>query len=46
MDEPDPLQHPYEDLVDCIRGGLLMKWPDGRRPDLKVPGVKPSRLFG
>lgn len=36
VDAPEDPQHPYEDLVDALRCGLIDKWPDGRKPDLKL----------
>lgn len=32
LDHPLDPQHPDEDLVDALRGGLCHKFPDGRRP--------------
>ena len=39
VDEPEDPQHPFEDLVDSLGSGLLAHWPDGRKPDLKLPRV-------
>ncbi len=30
LDKPDDPQHPYEDLVDALRGGLRAHYPEGR----------------
>jgi hypothetical protein len=41
IDDPEDPQHPYEDLIDSLRSGLLDKFPEGRKPDpgfMKVPG--------
>jgi hypothetical protein len=40
LDRPDDPQHPYEDLVDALRGGLKAHYPNGRVPKsnlLRVP---------
>lgn len=36
VDRPEDPQHPHEDVMDALRGGLLDKFPDGRRPDVKL----------
>ena len=41
VDAPEDPQHPHEDLIDALRGGLLDRWPSGRRPD--VPTVRRVR---
>jgi hypothetical protein len=45
QDYPEDPQHPAEDLVDALRGGLKVELPDGRRVP---PALKPrplSRVF-
>jgi hypothetical protein len=32
VDIPEPEAHPYEDLMDALRGGLQDRFPSGRRP--------------
>lgn len=32
VDRPEDPQHPYEDLMDALRGGLQDKFPEGRKP--------------
>ncbi len=32
MDEPEEPQHPQENLMDALRGGLVGNFPDGRKP--------------
>jgi hypothetical protein len=32
MDYPEDPQHPHEDLVDALRGGLKLELPEGRKP--------------
>lgn len=32
MDYPQERQHPYEDMIDALRGGLKIVFPEGRRP--------------
>jgi hypothetical protein len=38
-DDPEDPQHPWEDLMDSLRGGLLERFPDGRRPQSKMARV-------
>lgn len=41
QDHPEDPQHPHEDLVDALRGGLKLLLPDGvkpRQPRFLVPG--------
>jgi hypothetical protein len=45
VDVPEDPQHPHEDLIDALRGGLMDRWPEGRKPDLKLPRAAPSRVF-
>jgi hypothetical protein len=42
MDYPEDPQHPHEDMVDALRGGLCLEFPFGRRPE---PAFK-KRSFG
>lgn len=44
LDYPADPQHPAEDLIDALRGGLSDRFPDGRRPALNLPTVPASRL--
>ena len=30
LDEPEDPQHPHEDLIDALRGGVRDRFPDGR----------------
>jgi len=32
LDEPVDPQHPYEDLIDALRGGVRDRFPEGRTP--------------
>jgi hypothetical protein len=45
LDRPDDPQHPYEDLVDALRGGLRAHYPNGRVPKSNLSHVKASRIF-
>lgn len=40
IDEPEDPQHPYEDLIDALRSGLLDKYPEGRKPQPKLSMVR------
>jgi len=39
VDRPEDPQHPYEDVMDSLRGGLVSKFPDGRRSAPKLRKV-------
>ena len=43
LDEPADPQHPYEDLVDALRGGLKAHYPNGRIPAQKPMNRVPAR---
>lgn len=45
IDEPEPEDHPHEDLVDALKGGLGDVLPDGRRPAPKLTRISPTRVF-
>jgi len=46
LDEPADPQHPYEDLVDALRGGLKAHYPNGRIPTPKpMLRVKAGKVF-
>jgi hypothetical protein len=36
IDRPEEPQHPYEELLDSLRGGLQDKYPEGRKPEPKL----------
>lgn len=36
QDKPQDPQHPAEDLIDSLRGGLVHRFPEGRKPDPKL----------
>lgn len=44
LDKPEDPQHPHEELVDSLRGGLCNKFPDGRRIK-PVANKRPGNLF-
>lgn len=44
-DLPEEPQHPHEDLMDALRGGLMFKYPSGRRPEPKLFRIHSSRIF-
>ena len=44
-DVPEDPQHPYEELMDALRGGLQDKFPEGRRPEPKLLRVPARRVF-
>jgi hypothetical protein len=45
QDHPEDPQHPAEDLVDALRGGLRNAFPDGRRPVTKVRTFSAARAM-
>ena len=45
IDRPVDPQHPYEDLIDALRGGLCDRFPEGRRPEPKLVRRPASRVF-
>lgn len=45
QDYPEDPQHPHEDLVDALRGGLAIELPEGRVPEPKLSRVKAGRVF-
>ena len=45
QDYPEDPQHPHEDLVDALRGGLRALFPEGRRRPPKLARVHASRVF-
>ena len=44
-DEPDDPQHPHEDLMDALRGGVRDRFPDGRAEQPKTNQVQAGRIF-
>ncbi len=45
QDYPEDPQHPHEDLLDALRGGLRALFPEGRRPPVNLPRVSARRIF-
>jgi len=45
QDYPEDPQHPHEDLVDALRGGLRAEFPDGLRPPSPYRRVAAQRVF-
>lgn len=45
VEKPADPQHPYEDLIDALRGACYDKFPEGRKPALNLPRVKMGRVF-
>jgi hypothetical protein len=44
-DVPEDPQHPHEDLIDPLCGGLLAEFPDGRAPEPNLNRVHARRVF-
>jgi hypothetical protein len=45
MDYPADPQHPHEDLVDALRGGLSLLLPEGRAPHQGFLRTRAGRVF-
>lgn len=45
QDYPEDPQHPHEDLMDALRGGLSLAVPEGRRPQPRVRRERAGRVF-
>jgi hypothetical protein len=45
IDRPEDPQHPYEDLLDSLRGGLQDKYPEGRKPEPRFARVPARRAI-
>lgn len=42
---PEDPQHPHEDLMDALRGGLMDLFPEGRKPRPSFPRVPARKVF-
>jgi len=45
IDRPEDPQHPFEEMMDALRGGLQDQFPDGRRPAIPFNRVQASKVF-
>jgi hypothetical protein len=45
MDYPADPQHPHEDLVDALRGGLKLSLPEDRGPARGLARARIGRVF-
>jgi hypothetical protein len=45
QDYPEDPQHPHEDLMDALRGGLRVCFPEGRANQATLPRVQARRVF-
>lgn len=45
QDYPEDPQHPMEDIVDSLRGGLKVEFPEGRQAESKLPRVSARQVF-
>jgi len=45
LDVPVSPNHPHEEAIDCLRGAIADKWPEGRRPQPNYPRMHASRVF-
>lgn len=45
LDFPEDPQHPYEDVLDALRGGLRMCYPQGRVAQATLPRISARRVF-
>jgi hypothetical protein len=44
-DQPEDPQHPHEDLLDALRGGLRLRYPEGRCPPPTMNRVPARNVF-
>ena len=45
IDRPEDPQHPHEDVLDALRGGLRLCYPQGRVPAATLPRISARRVF-
>jgi hypothetical protein len=45
QDYPEDPQHPHEDMIDALRGGLSLEFPEGRRPPPQFNRLYAGRIF-
>jgi hypothetical protein len=45
QDYPEDPQHPHEDLVDALRGGLKALFPEGRNLSVPLPRIPARRVI-
>ncbi len=45
VDYPKDPQHPHEEMIDAVRGGLKLEFPDSRKPKIDLPRVHHRRVF-
>jgi hypothetical protein len=45
QDYPEDPQHPHEDLIDALSGGVHLLFPEGRRPAPKLRYRRAARVF-
>lgn len=45
MDYPEDPQHPHEDLIDALRGGLRALYPEGRTPRAPLPRISAKAVL-
>ncbi|HEY2154506.1 MAG TPA: hypothetical protein VGH33_02680, partial [Isosphaeraceae bacterium] len=45
QDYPEDPQHPHEELVDSIRGGLRLVYPEGRVRQANLPRISARQVF-
>ena len=45
LEDPLDPQHPHEDLMDALRGGLVSVYPRGRKPPGQLNSMQPGRFL-
>jgi len=45
QDYPEDPQHPHEELVDSLRGGLRLCYPEGRARQVSFPRISARQVF-
>ncbi len=45
QDVPEDPQHPHEEMIDCLRGGLKVELPDSRKPPIPFQRRRAGAIF-
>jgi hypothetical protein len=45
VEVPEDPQHPHEELVDALRGGLKLEFPESRAPERKYNRKPAGKVF-
>jgi hypothetical protein len=45
LDEPEDPQHPHEEFIDSLAGGLKLECPEGRVPEPQLRTIRLSQMY-